>query len=57
MRGHLVGYVAGAPGQRAFLRKLNGLISTDLILEAVREAWTPPPGGHVPGPTRSGASV
>lgn len=57
VRGHLVGYVAGAPGQRAFLRKLNGLISTDLILEAVREAWTPPPGGHVPGPTRSGASV
>ena len=44
VRGHLVGYVRGAPGERAFLRKLNALVETDEIVAAAEAAWTGPSG-------------
>jgi len=51
VRGHLVGYVRGAPGERSFLRQLNELSRIDDVLQAVRQAWSVPPAGDRDGPT------
>ncbi|MCP4867588.1 MAG: tRNA dihydrouridine synthase DusB [Proteobacteria bacterium] len=55
VRGHLVGYVRGAPGERWFLRQLNDLSTVDAIVETLEAAWTSPPSAPGPGPTHSGA--
>jgi len=40
VRGHLLGYVADAPGERAFRRRMPGLISVESVLAAVKDAWS-----------------
>lgn len=40
VRGHLLGYVADAPGLAGFRRRLPELLSLEAVLEAVNEAWT-----------------
>jgi tRNA-dihydrouridine synthase B len=52
IRGHLVGYFRGSPGERAAIRSLNGLNTPEQVLDAVREAWLPRP-GDPPGPTEA----
>ena len=53
IRGHLVNYVRGAPGERAFKQKLNSFREPGEALEAVAEAWADPIDGGS-GPTLSG---
>jgi tRNA-dihydrouridine synthase len=39
VRGHLLRYVADAPGQASFKQRMPQLLGVDDVLEAVREAW------------------
>ena len=39
VRGHLVRYVRGAPGEREFKRGLNGLFTSAEVLAAIDRAW------------------
>ena len=39
LRGHLVRYVRGAPGEGAFKKRLNGLQTMEAVLDAVDTAW------------------
>jgi len=55
VRGHLVGYVRGAPGEQVFLRRLNSMNHIDEIVAAVAEAWAPDPTARPAGPTNAGA--
>lgn len=48
IRGHLVRYASGAPGEREFKQKLNGFAHPDEALEALADAW------RDPSPPRSG---
>lgn len=51
VRGHLVGYVRGAPSEQRFKRRLNGLTEIDEVLEAVAQAWEVTPDEAQGGPT------
>lgn len=51
VRGHLVKYVAGSPGERAFKSKLSGLLTIEDTWTAVAEAWGVDPSEHPSGPT------
>jgi tRNA-dihydrouridine synthase B len=50
VRGHLVRYAAGAPGERAFKQRLNSFRTPEEALQAVAEAWADPGTGGS-GPT------
>ena len=39
VRGHLVKYVRGAPGERDFKRRLNSLFTIDDVLDGIDAAW------------------
>jgi tRNA-dihydrouridine synthase B len=51
VRGHLVKYVAGAPGERAFKSRLSTLLTIEDTWAAVAEAWGVDPASHPSGPT------
>lgn len=52
VRGHLIRYVADAPGFLDFRKRLPELVNLELVLDAVRDAWLAPPDGGG-GPTAS----
>lgn len=56
IRGHMVGYLRGAPGGPAAVRQLNDLNTPEELLNAVRKAWLPHSTGFA-GPTRTGRIV
>jgi tRNA-dihydrouridine synthase B len=57
VRGHLVGYVRGAPGERAFLRTMNSLTRIEDVLDALAEAFRSDPPDVPAGPTAEGAAA
>jgi tRNA-dihydrouridine synthase B len=40
VRGHLLGYVADAPGKGEFRRRMPELLSVESVLDAVSDAWS-----------------
>lgn len=49
LRGQVVGYLRGSPGERAALRRVNDLHTPEQVVEAVREAWLADPQGDRAG--------
>ena len=56
VRGHLVRYAAGAPGEQEFKQKMNSFATPAQALEALRAAWTDPSSGGS-GPTLTGRTA
>ena len=53
VRGHLVRYAAGAPGEDSFKKKMNSFATPEQAMEALRIAWADPKAGAA-GPTLTG---